>query len=168
MNSLFLSRTRPALILVIGVLVLFTSPEPVQAQSPGLIQTLTSSLNISKPQAEGGTGSLLQLAKDNLSATDFSKLSDAIPDASSLMKKAPGISSSSGEESGLLHKALGSYDKISQQFESLGLSSDMISKFGSVVMDYLKGSGSGGAASALDSVLPSSLMGPAESIMKIF
>jgi hypothetical protein len=54
-----------------------------------LIEQLVSQLGVNEDQAKGGTGLLLNLAKDKLSGADFGQVSNLIPGADSLMGDAP-------------------------------------------------------------------------------
>jgi len=113
----------------------------------GLVPTLTKQLGITETQAEGGMGSLMQMAKGALSSNEFSELSKGVPGMDTLLDAAPSINSKSaaGGLTGMLSGAgglaskLGGIAALSQQFEALGLSTEMISKFASMAIDYFSG-----------------------------
>ena len=106
-----------------------------ETQSTSLTETIVSNLGVSTKQAEGGVGSILNYAKANLAAGDFSTLSGAIPGASSMMALAP----SSGS----------SYASLVSAFGALGLKPQTIMQFVPVIAKYLTNSGSFSAASIL-------------------
>jgi len=54
-----------------------------------LINQIIDQLNVSRQQAEGGVGLLLQQAQKRLSSEDFQRVADAIPAISDLIGKAP-------------------------------------------------------------------------------
>ena len=69
------------------------APAPTKdlATPAGLNNMLTSKLGISETQATAAVGSVLSLAKGQLSPEDYGKLSGAIPGAESYLAKAPDI-----------------------------------------------------------------------------
>lgn len=125
--------------------------EKAASVASGLLPSITEKLGVTDTQAEGGMGSLMQLAKSSLSTTEFSELSDSVPNMSSLLAAAPALTSgdSVGGAADLLSKAggaassLGGLATLTEQFKSLGLSSDMISQFATVAMNYFSKDGSG-------------------------
>ncbi len=96
-----------------------------QQNNSKLIQNLTSQLGITPAQATGGAGALFSQAKNTMNPADFSKLTSAVPDISSLMN--------SGTLTGLT-KGL----SLEKQFASLGLDSKMIGQFKPIILDYVK------------------------------
>jgi len=123
-----------------------------------LTSLLTSQLNVTDKQAAGGVGSILSYAKDSLPKNKYTTLANAIPNADSLIKMAPSVSSAGGAMSAL-SGAMGGSSKaggiasLASQFSSLGLSSDMVGKFVPVIMNYFKGSGKTDAMGILSSLL---------------
>ena len=120
-----------------------TSVSSVAAQATGLLPTLKSELGVTDAQAEGGLGSLMNLAKTGLSTTEFSQLSSNVPNMSALLAAAPALTSSTGQSltnmlssAGGLTSSIGSVAQLTSQFKALGLSSDMIAKFAEVAMTY--------------------------------
>ena len=120
-------------------------------QSSDLTSMLMDQIGVTKEQADGGTGSILNYAKGALSGSDYSTLANAIPNASSLLSSAPstsgglgGLASSLGGDS-----SVSSLATLASQFSSLGLNADMIQKFTPIILDYLKGSGAKDAMSIL-------------------
>ena len=112
-----------------------------------LITELTSKLNIDQTQAQGALGSILGFAKDQLSETDFSKITSSIENSGDFMAKAPkteglggmlgGITSALGVDTG----NLGNLAQLAGQFKSLNLDSDMINKFLPILMNFLESKG---------------------------
>ena len=137
----------------------------VTSMATGLLPTLTEQLGVTDTQAEGGLGSLMQMAKGALSSDEFSQLSDSVPNMSTLLAAAPLLTSgdsSSGmtdmlASAGGVASSLGGLATLTEQFKSLGLSSDMISKFASVVMSYFSANDSGNAGALLQKGLGSIL-----------
>jgi hypothetical protein len=125
-------------------------------QSSSLTDMLTQSLGVNSKQAQGGVGSILSYAKENLSADKFTTLKNAVPDAKTLMALTP---KSSGSSLGGLASSLGNGASsamglagLTSQFSSLGLNSSMISKFVPIIMQYFKSSGSTDAMGILGSL----------------
>ena len=112
-----------------------------------LIGMLTSQLGVSNEQALGGTAALFGLAKQSLSANDFSSVTKSLPGVGSLLGAASmgGGSSEASAEGGLA--------SVAGQFSSLGLSPDMAGKFVPVVLDYAKSTGGENTMNLLQGVL---------------
>ncbi|MBU2869513.1 DUF2780 domain-containing protein [Colwellia sp. E2M01] len=114
--------------------------------SKGLVDMLTSSLNVDSEQASGGMGAIFNYVKGNVSADQFGQLAEAVPNMDGLLDSMPAISSLSGDSSeglgGLLNQAseysdtLKMINTVKSQFEALGLDSEMISQFVSVASSY--------------------------------
>lgn len=142
-----------AMVMVLGFL-------GTSVSAAGLTDSLMSSLGVSEKQAAGGVGSLLNYAKGNLSADDFSKVSSSIPDMSSIMKAAPSAAKSAGGLGGLGGMAsalggdsLGGLAGLASSFGDLGLSADMIQKFIPSILEYVNGSGGADVMSLLQGAL---------------
>jgi hypothetical protein len=114
----------------------------------GLIDLLTGSLGVTKPQAEGGAGAIFGLAKSRLAANEFQQLEQAVPGLDTLLAAAPksdtpggslgGVSSLLGGASGTSMAGLAS---LAGSFSQLGMNADMISKFVPVILDYVQKTG---------------------------
>lgn len=140
-----------------------TTPTTTTAtQSTGLVDSVMSQLNLNQTQAEGGLGSLLTLAQSNLGTSQFSQITDAIPNASSLMSAVPATDSSSGM-TGLLSKAgslgtsLQGSAMVYDAFSKLGISKDLVAPMAEILKNYLQSSGGDSTASLLTQGLGSLL-----------
>lgn len=142
-----------------------TSDSATGNVSGGLLSALTSQLGVTNTQAEGGMGSLMQLAKSSLSTDEFGELSGSVPNMSTLLAAAPSLASggSTGGVTDLLSNAgglassIGTIATLTKQFEALGLSSDMISKFASIATSYFSSNANSSAGSLLQKGLGSIL-----------
>jgi hypothetical protein len=110
----------------------------------GLLTMLTSNLGVTNEQASGGMGALLNYAKENVSSEQFSAIGEAVPGLEGLLSQAPSIESLSSEGlGGLLNKAaeysdsLQSLALLKQQFDALGLDTDMILQYVEQAKAYL-------------------------------
>ncbi len=122
-------------------------PATVQAlDALAMIPLLTETLGVSEEQAEGGMGSLFNLAKESLSQEQFGELSTALPGVEQLLGAVPVISENTQSDSGLgglLNSAaqysdsLKAVNQVSQQFQALGLDSKMIMQYLQVAQQYL-------------------------------
>lgn len=121
----------------------------------GLLPMLTSQLGVTETQAEGGMGSLLQVAQGALSSDEFGQLSQGIPGMDSLLAAAPALGSKSAggnaltgmlANAGGLAAGLGSMGKLTEQFEALGLSPEMIIQFANLAISYFSSSEEEGAS----------------------
>lgn len=113
-----------------------------------LVSSVAGNLNVSENQSEGGIASIMNYVQGNLSGADYAQLASSIPGIDALLEDIPSLSgnsaaSSSSSLSGLLNKAseysstLKSVNDLKQQFEALGLSTDMIASFVTQISSYL-------------------------------
>jgi hypothetical protein len=116
-----------------------------KAMAGGLTGSMQDRLDISKDQAEGGIGSVLSLAQENLSAGDFSKFSGMIPGASDYM----GAAKSLGAVSGPLKDVAG----LNGALGKLGMGPDVVSKFVPTLSDLLGQFGGADATKLLQMAL---------------
>ncbi len=140
---------------IIVLMVLALSLMGVSASAESLGETLMSQLGVSEKQANGGAGSLLKYAKGNLGKEDFSKVSSAIPDMSTLLSAAPKSSGGGlgGMASALGGDALGTLASLGSSFGALGLNADMIQQFIPIILEYVKGSGGDDVMKLLEGAL---------------
>ena len=113
----------------------------------GLVDMLTSSLDVNSEQASGGMGAIFNYVKNNVSAEQFSQLAKSLPGVDGLVSQTPNVSDTKGEEgaslSGLLNKAaeynesLKAVNDVKKQFEALGLKPEMITSFVTSAQAYL-------------------------------
>ena len=142
--------------LLLTATILFGFGSTANALDTDLVSILTKSLGVTKQQAEGGSGAMFKEASRNMSAEDFAKVTDALPEVNALMKAAP--TSDSGTMGGLsstLGKAGGSISSIAgltSAFSKLGLSADMVQKFTPIVLKYAQSMGGDTVANLLKSV----------------
>jgi hypothetical protein len=123
-----------------------------------LIEELTKNLGVTQDQAQGGTGLILNMAKEKL-GQDFSKVSGSIPGVGSLMSAAP---ESGGGTLGGLAKMAGAFGGGSQLanlaglaggFSKLGMNSGMITKFIPIIISFVQSKGGSTAADLLAKAL---------------
>jgi len=126
-----------------------TSSSAQQSSSSDLIGMLTSQLGVTDTQASGGVGSILSYAQKELPKSDYSTLASAIPNASSLLSKAPQTSSAMSALGSLTGSSNGGMAALASQFSSLGLNSSMVTQFVPVILDYFKKSNATDAMSIL-------------------
>lgn len=113
-----------------------SSTNEVSGEARQLQGQLEDQLGITETQAVGGTGALLQLAKNNL-GTDTTN---------ALTSKAPGLSNLLGGDSGLgegLLSGISSMSGVESAFSALGMDAAMIQQFVPVVMGFLADQGVG-------------------------
>jgi Protein of unknown function VcgC/VcgE (DUF2780) len=121
-----------------------------------LVDTLVGKFDVSPAQAEGGAGSIFQYAKQKLGEDSFQGIADVVPGMDGLLAAAPktdvagGLAGTMGGDSaaGLLGPA-----SVMNNFQELGLSTDMVGKFVPVVVDYVKGLGGSGVGDMLQGAL---------------
>lgn len=118
-----------------------------------MISYTAEQLNLSESSVSAGFGSLLKVAKDNLSGDNFAMISNVIPDVSSYLDKAPKESTSPLNSmlssAGSSGKKAESLNYINSAFEQLGLSSEHVPLMVTSFSSYLEKNGYGEAASYL-------------------
>ncbi len=121
-----------------------------------LIDQLVSQLGVSNEQAEGGAGLLFKMAKEKLSSGDFSQISDLLPGLGDLIGKAPSADADASTGGGIM-EAIGGIAKsvgmgdiaekleglagVAGGFGKLNLDAEMVSKFATIIIEYLKKNG---------------------------
>lgn len=134
-------------ILLILLLILWMPVAPSHAGDMGLVDLISSRLGVSKEQAEAGAGLIFQLAKQNLSAENFSVIEKAVAGIDQMMNAAPKTKAGSGTLGGISSMLGGTSNKLTGlagltgSFEKLGLTGDMVSKFKPLILDYVKNKG---------------------------
>lgn len=124
------------------------------AQSVGLPDLLSQRLGVSPVQAQSGAGALFQLAKNQMQANAFSKLSQAVPGMGGMLSAAPALQQSSqlgGLSSLLGGGSAGNMLGLASAFQQSGMSPNMIQQFIPVIIEYVKGTGGNGLAGSLGS-----------------
>lgn len=167
-TKMFANMRLTVCLFAIALGVLATAQTPaVNAEAnpnPGLVNQLTSQLNISPEQAIGGAGAIFGLAKSRLRPGQFSNLAAAVPGMDGFLKAAPaqqgGSSMNSLASLGSIApggaKATGGAGGIASlagSFQSLGLSPAMVSKFAPVLENYVQKRGGSKTAALLTGVL---------------
>lgn len=133
--------------------------EGVVAAAPkaaGLLNTLGSELKITPEQAVGGAGAMLGLAKNQLSAPQFSELSKSVPGLDQIAGNSAigglnglgGLLGGGSDKNALLDGLLGNIkdtDDLNNAFSALGMDSGMIGQFAPIILQYLGQQGVAGS-----------------------
>lgn len=144
------------------------------ARATGLTDLLMSKVGVTQPQAVGGAGSIFQLAKSQMTAGNFAKLSGAVPGMGDYLGAAPalapaapstgsglagaaaqalgGSSALGGQAAGLSGK-LATVQQLAPAFDQLGMKQKMVGKFVPVIVDYVKQQGGASTAKLLTGAL---------------
>lgn len=123
-----------------GALNLPQQSVKVSGEAQQLVSTLQDQLGVTKTQAAGGTGALLQLAQSQLSGGSFGQVTDSVSGLSGL------LGGGSGDSNSLLSSALSnvsSMDGVEKAFSALGLQSGAVEQFAPIVLGFLKEQGLG-------------------------
>ena len=140
-------------------LILIGLKSSVFAQGMDLVGMLTKNLGVTDQQAQGGAGSIFNAASQNMSADDFSKVTDAMPEVKSLMSAAPKAESGSGTLGGLSSMvkegggSMGTLTELAGSFAQLGLGGDMVGQFIPIVLEYAQSKGGDTVANLLKMAL---------------
>ena len=144
--------------------LLFLSAVPV-ASANSLVDLATSTLGVTQPQAEGGMGALLGSAKSSMGDSQYANLLGMVPSLGGLAGAMPGgtapgkglgglaagVGSMLGGSTG---SSLGSLGQVTQAFESLGLSPQMVGQFADLLLGYVQEQGGAQAFDLLKGALP--------------
>jgi hypothetical protein len=127
-----------------------------------LVTMLVSKLGVSEGQAQGGTGLILNMVKEQLGKEDFSQVAQHIPGAADLLKSAPPQDDTGGGLLGMVGKLAGSLGGGSELgqlaglaggFEKLGIKPEMIAEFLPIIISFVEKKGGSTAADLLKSAL---------------
>ena len=127
-----------------------------------LVSTLQRKLGITREQAEGGAGVMLQFVRERLAPAEFCVIADTIEAISDLIGKAPLVRDEPDRFRGWLHRwlvalriwwgrllrgeiwlwrwtgGLGPLASLSGKFESMGLPKSMIARFASELISHFR------------------------------
>ena len=142
----------PALLLATIALTSCSStstPSSVSSALSGgsnpLMGTLMSSLGVTQQQAEGGVGSILKLANENLVKGDFDQIAALIPGASKYMDTAKKLGAYAGP--------IGDLAGLTSSLGKLGISPQTAAQFIPAVTDFVGKAGGRELGGKLASVL---------------
>ena len=141
------------ILLTVGI---FGLAGTASADTSKLIGSLVDQLGVTKPQAEGGSGAVFREAKNNMSSSDYSQLLSALPGIDSLIDAAPaagGLASSASSMLGSASGSAGGLAALTDSFNKLGLSPDMVNKYVDIIMDFAQSEGGQQAMSLLKNAL---------------
>ncbi|MFA7353632.1 MAG: DUF2780 domain-containing protein [Sulfurimonadaceae bacterium] len=110
-------------------------------QNNALVNSLSSSLDVTPTQAVGGTAVLLNNAKSKMEPSQFSKLTKQTPGLGDILNAAPAQTSLLGGAS------------VNDQFKALGMDSSMVGQFTPIIINYAKGYVSPEIVTALSAAL---------------
>jgi hypothetical protein len=108
---------------------LLTGCESMKSAAGGsdLTSLLTKQLGVTQAQADGGVGSMLQLAKEKLTTGEFDSIAKAIPGSQKYLDSA---------KQALGGGKIGDASGLQSAFSKLGMSPDMVNKFKPIVVEY--------------------------------
>jgi len=113
-----------------------SSATEVNGEAQQLVGTLQDQLGITETQAVGGTGALLQLAKNELGSGTMGALTSNASGLSGLL----GGNSGPGES---LFSSISSMSGVQSAFSALGMDNAMIQQFVPIIMGFLGEQGVG-------------------------
>lgn len=148
---------QPFRVVVLAAFIALVSAwSPAFAQTSGLVQAVVKQVGVTEQQAQGGTGLLLNYAKNNLQADEFQKVTTSMPEVTTLAASGAALQKKSGGALSGLPGGLGAaagLASLAGPFKSLGMSPDMVMKMAPVVLDYAKTTGGAETGSLLGKVL---------------
>ena len=127
-----------------------------QTASPELVGQLVKDLGVTPAQAEGAAGALFGVAKTKLTAADFTKVADAVPNMDALLKAAPAKDAKAGAMDALLGKTAASAGGVvaaAGALSKLGLKPETIVKLTPTLVKAVQTKGGAEVASLLAGAL---------------
>lgn len=126
-------------------------------KSNAMISFASEQLNLSESTVTAGLGSLLKVAKHNLSSDNFALISKALPDTDKYLSTAPKIPtnniSSLLSNTGSAGKKAESLHYLNAAFEKIGLPKEQVPALVNTLTGYIEKSGYGEAAGYLKQAL---------------
>lgn len=122
----------------------FKVPSVTSLTSNPLVSSLMGGLGLNATQAVGGAGSLLGLAQEKLAKGDWSKITKAVPGASSLISQAKTLG-------GI--KKFGSLASLAPAFGKMGLKADQVKPTQGTVSDFISKGGGADLAKKFDDAI---------------
>lgn len=111
------------------------------SQTSDLVKQLMEKADVSEDQAMGGAGALFEMAKGELPADDFGKISDAVPGMDDLLGSVPSIGNNKTSMLGSAAKQLTGMPKVQAAFDKLGISQDKVAVFTPIIVNYVEEKG---------------------------
>ena len=122
-----------------------------------LVDLLTTKLGVTEGQAKGGAGLILKRAKDNLGKEDFAKISGAAPEIEAIIKDMPATDNTVIGEVEKMFSIfgrkvgnIGSMASLRAGFFNLRLNAEMIEKFNSIILEFVRNLGGNSARTLLE------------------
>lgn len=132
-------------IITLTIIVIFSMHTYAQnlgslAQKAGLSNQIMKSAGVNETQALGGAGALFGMAKENLSAEDFSKVADVVPEMDKMLDAVPAMGGKTSTFSAAATSLAGT-PKVLAAFDKLGISQDKVSLFTPILVNYVEKKG---------------------------
>ena len=129
------------------------------AQDLSLVQLLTKNLGVTETQASGGAGAIFTMAKQKMSANDFTSLAKAVSGINKMMADAPKAPTKTGllgKTSSLLGSSGSSVSaaaSLANSFSQLGMKEGLVGAFTPIILNYVKEKGGQAVMNALQAAL---------------
>ena len=125
-------------------------------QTPAIVDILVQQLGVTPAQASGGAGSIFSMAQQVMTPSNFGLVSKAVPGMDQLLAAVPaaGATNLMGGAAGTLGgSSLGNMAALAGSFQSLGMSSGIMSQFLPVILDYVQNQGGSTVMGLLQSAI---------------
>ena len=108
------------------------------------ITALAEQVGVTADQAVGGLGAVLHMAKNRVSAEDFSKLTAGVPSADQFMQAADKMGINGGDIRDMI--------QLKDAYTKLGMSEAAVSAFSPAAVNYIRSAGGETAAAVLSTL----------------
>jgi hypothetical protein len=129
------------------------APDFSKSANPELVGALAKELGSTPQQAEGAAGALFDAARQKMPASDWAKVSSAVPGMDGLLKAAPSAAVGTTGAAGAAAGMAGGLGSAAAAFSKLGLKPDMVAKAVPILTQYVSKSGGAGVGSLLAGAL---------------
>jgi hypothetical protein len=129
------------------------APDFSKSANPELVGALAKELKSTPQQAEGAAGALFDAARQKMPASDWAKVSSAVPGMDGLLKAAPSAAVGTTGAAGAAAGMAGGLGSAAAAFSKLGLKPDMVAKAVPILTQYVSKSGGAGVGSLLAGAL---------------
>lgn len=106
-----------------------------------LVEDIMKSADVTKEQAQGGAGSLFEMAQGSMATNDFDQIAQAVPDMDGLLNAVPALGGGSSSMLGSATTSLVGMPKVLATFDKLGISQDKVALFTPILVNYVEKKG---------------------------
>jgi len=128
------------LIIITLSILAFLVNKAVAQDVNELVNQIMKAADVNENQAKGGAGALFEMAKENLSIEDYSKVAEKVPGLDNLIGAIPNLTPKKSMLGAAAVKLSGNA-KVLAIFKKLGISETKVALFTPVIVNYIETKG---------------------------